>query len=96
MRKTKISRAKSILSRKTVQVDSRTYRQSTIDRIQDVLVKGEDKPKYALYARQGDGEPVLVAVTASKDDALLLRRKARGFARRVLRQAYRFKIAKAS
>lgn len=74
----------------------RRYRATTLERIAAIISRGKDTPKYALYARDDKGQVVTVAYTRTEKGAKYLRRKARGFTRRVLCRKYAFKVVKLS
>lgn len=68
------------------------YRPSTLAAISAIILKGQENPRYALYARDEMGHTILVAYAPSEETAVFLRRKARGFCRRILLRKFKFKI----
>lgn len=74
----------------------RNYREATIERIQGIIRRGIAQPRYALVAIDGKGTGVTIATTRTVKGAKYLRRKARGFTRRVLQARYNFRIVQAA
>lgn len=74
----------------------RAYHASTLSKINRVMVRGQQNPRYAVLVRGVNGADLLVAYASKESHALFLRRKARGFARRILNQRYRFAVKRLS
>lgn len=74
------------------------YRASTLERIVAIVKRGQLKPKYMLRVvlDDTDGTYATVCYTQTHAGAVYVRRKARGFVRRILQRKLAFKIIKLS
>lgn len=75
---------------------TRKYRKATLERVQAIVNRGAETPRYLLIAIDAKGNKIAVANTRTVKSAKYLRRKARGFTRRVLLAPYKFRIVRAS